>query len=330
MTVIECKNLCKNFRTKIKQQGLSGSFRALFQPDYKNVTAVNNISFNVNRGEILAFIGPNGAGKSTTIKMLTGILFPTSGNIDVLGFNPTKQRGNLAYRIGSVFGQKSQMWFHLPPLDSFQLLGAIYEIPKKELKKRIEMLTELFEIKNFLLVPVRKLSLGQRMRCELASSILHNPEIIFLDEPTIGLDVVVKQKIRSLIIRLNQEEKTTIFLTSHDVGDIEKICRRAVIIHHGRIVLDENIKKLKYNYLNKKVISIKYTDKVNLDIPSVKLLKQKDYSMKIEVDTKKTDLHHIMELLIKKSNVSDITISDQPMEDIIVTIYQTKKQESTC
>ncbi|MFZ5353655.1 MAG: ABC transporter ATP-binding protein [Bacillota bacterium] len=325
MSIIKVENLCKTFKVKTKDAGLRGSLKSVLSPSYRFVEAVNNISFNVEKGEILAFIGPNGAGKSTTIKMLTGILYPSSGNIEVLGMNPTKQRKELSYNIGTVFGQKSQLWFHLPPLDSFNLLGNIYEIERTKLKKRIDFLKEVFEIGDLMDVPVRKLSLGQRIRCEIAASILHEPEIIFLDEPTIGLDVVVKQKIRELIMQLNKEEKTTIFLTSHDAGDIEQLCKRAIIINHGVVVLNESIKKLKYDYLSKKVIQIKYNDIVDIQGCDLDIVKSKGNALKVQVDTSKQDIEEVLTTLIKCGKVNDITISDPPMEEIIALIYQQNK-----
>lgn len=322
MQVIQVSGLKKNFKTKTKKEGLKNSFKSLVKAEYKEVEAVREIDFEVEKGEVLAFIGPNGAGKSTTIKMMTGILYPTAGTIHVLGLDPHRDRKKLAYKIGSVFGQKSQLWFHLPPMDSFKLLGAIYEIPSKELEKRIDYLVEMFEIHDLMEIPVRKLSLGQRVRCEIAASLLHKPEIIFLDEPTIGLDVIVKHKIRDLIKRLNQDEKTTIFLTSHDTGDIEHLCKRAIIINHGTIVLNESVKNLKHNYLNKKIIEVKYDEKVNLTIQGIEMLKQKDYSAKVQVDTKEFCIHEVMQKLMNLGNVLDITVSDQPMEEIIAHIYK--------
>lgn len=324
MGIIQASNLQKTFKVKIKSAGLKGSIRSMFSPEYKEVEAVRGISFNVERGEILAFIGPNGAGKSTTIKMLTGILYPTSGELSVLGLNPSKDRKQLSYRIGTVFGQKSQLWFHLPPIDSFNLLGRIYELEDDYLKKRISYLTDMFEIGDLLETPVRKLSLGQRIRCEIAASIIHNPEIIFLDEPTIGLDVVVKHRIRELITRLNKEEKTTIFLTSHDAGDIEQVCKRVMIINHGEVVLDESVKNLKYNYLNQKIIDIKYMEPVEINIPNIKVLKHKGYAAKVEVDSSICDIDNVIAELMKLGKVADITISEPPMEDIISYIYQQK------
>lgn len=324
MSIIQVNNLQKTFKVKTKTAGLKGSMKSIFSPTYKEVNAVNNLCFEVQKGEMLAFIGPNGAGKSTTIKMLTGILHPSSGDINVLGLEPSIHRRKLSYKIGTVFGQKSQLWFHLPPIDSLQLLGKIYELPDSLLKKRISFLTEMFEIEDLLDIPVRKLSLGQRIRCEIAASLLHSPEIIFLDEPTIGLDVVVKQKIRELILRLNKEEKTTIFLTSHDAGDIEQLCKRVIIINHGDIVLNESVKNLKYNYLNQKIIDIKYKEPVEISNPNVKILKQKGYAVKVECDSSTSDIDTVISDLMKNGKVADITISDPPLEEIISHIYQQK------
>lgn len=325
-TVISVKNLRKVFKTKIKKEGFNESLKSLVRPEFKEINAVSGIDFEVPGGELLAFLGPNGAGKSTTIKMLTGILHATSGSMSVLGFDPEKQRKNLSFRIGSVFGQKSQLWFHLPPLDSFRLLGAIYEIDNITLNKRISGIIELFEIEDLMNIPVRKLSLGQRMRCEFAASILHKPDIIFLDEPTIGLDIVVKQKIRELIARLNREEKTTIFLTSHDIGDVEQLCSRAVIINHGRIVLDNSIKSLKYGYLHKKIIDVKFdtmADRSRLD--GLTITKANGLAMKLEADAKEDSIQEVMVRLMQAGNIVDVTISDIPLEKIIGDIFNDRR-----
>jgi len=248
MDAIRTQNLKKTYRTRVKGEGLGASFHALFKPQWMDVQAVKGIDLKVERGEIAAFIGPNGAGKSTFIKMLCGILHPTDGEISVLGMSPVKERRKLAMRIGTVFGQKSQLWLHLPALDSFTMLAAIYEISDADRKRRVAELTELFELSEFLQVPVRKLSLGQRIRCEVAASLLHDPELLFLDEPTIGLDVIVKQAIRELILRRNAERGTTVFLTSHDPSDIENLCRRAIVIDHGCLVMDTTVDGLKRDY----------------------------------------------------------------------------------
>ena len=319
---IVASDLRKVFKTKVKKEGFRESLKSLVRPEYKKIEAVRGISLEVPRGEMVAFLGPNGAGKSTTIKMLTGILHATSGSMSVLGCDPQKQRRDLSFSIGSVFGQKSQLWFHLPPMDSFRLLGAIYEIDGKVLDSRIKEIVELFEIGDLMDTPVRKLSLGQRMRCEFAASILHRPQIVFLDEPTIGLDVLVKQKIRELIIRLNREEKTTIFLTSHDIGDVEQLCSRAVIINHGRIVLDSSVKALKYGYLNRKIIDVKFSELSDPDsLDGLNVIKGNGLAMKLEVD-ENGGIQEVMSRLMRAGSILDVTISDIPMEKIIGDIYR--------
>ncbi len=232
MPVIHVENLTKTFVVKEKGAGIKGSLRALWRPRTSEVRAVQDVAFAVEEGERVAFIGPNGAGKSTTIKMLVGILHPTAGQATVLGRVPWREREKLAYQIGSVFGQKSQLWYHLPPQDTFDLLARIYELDRSAYRSRLAQLVDLFEIGPYMTTAVRKLSLGERMRCEIAASLLHSPRILFLDEPTIGLDVVVKQHVRELILRLNEDEQVTVFLTSHDAGDVERLCRRAMVIAH--------------------------------------------------------------------------------------------------
>ena len=323
--VIEVKNLNKTFRVKLKEKGLKGSIKSIFKPKYKTVKAVKNISFNVEKGEIIAFIGPNGAGKSTTIKMLTGILYPDKGNINVLDIDPKKERKKLAYQIGTVFGQKEQLWTHLTPYDNFKFFGAIYDIPDKRVEKKIEELKVLFELEDFINTPVRNLSLGQRIRCEIVASLIHEPKVLFLDEPTIGLDPVVKENIRALIKRMNKEYKTTIFLTSHDVGDIEKLCKRVVIINDGKVVLDDSMENLKYHYLNKKIIEVKMKEKVNLtDEEGITVLKDKGYSLKLSIDIAKKSVADVIKML-NTDKIIDINISNEPLENIIANIYKGNK-----
>lgn len=245
MKIIEVKNLKKQFKIKEKEKGLKGSLKSIIKPKYKIIDAVDDITFDVEKGEMLAFIGPNGAGKSTTIKMLTGILYPTFGSISVMGLDPSKERKKLAYKIGTVFGQKEQLWTHLTPYDNFKFFGAIYDLKDDEIEKRIDDLKQTFDLAEFINTPVRNLSLGQRIRCEIVAALIHNPDILFLDEPTIGLDPVVKQNIRKLIKKMNKELGTTIFLTSHDIGDIEKLCKRVIIINHGKIIMDDSMDNLK-------------------------------------------------------------------------------------
>ena len=323
--IIEIKHLSKTFKIKEKEKGFKGSLKSIIKPKYRLKKAVNNINLSIDKGEIIAFIGPNGAGKSTTIKMLTGILCPSSGRAMVSGINPAKQRKKLAYKIGTVFGQKEQLWTHLTPYDNFKFFGAIYDLKDYEIEKRIKELNDTLELNDFINTPVRNLSLGQRIRCEIAASLIHKPEILFLDEPTIGLDPVVKENIRVLIKRMNKEFGTTIFLTSHDVGDIEKLCKRVIIVNDGKIVLDDTMENLKYHYLNKKIVEVKMKEQVNLDDEDgIVILKDKGYNLKIEVDTTKRDISDVINLL-DTDKIIDINISNIPLEDIISSIYKGDK-----
>ena len=234
----------------------------------------------------------------------------------------TKQRKKLAYEIGTVFGQKEHLWMHLTPYDNFKFFGAIYDIPDKEAEKRIEELSKLFDLEKFINTPVRNLSLGQRIRCEIVASLIHRPQILFLDEPTIGLDPVVKDNIRKLIKTMNKEYHTTIFLTSHDISDIEKLCKRVIIINDGQIVMDDSMSNLKYHYMDKKVIEVKLKSDVNFgEANGIKVLKQKGLSFRIEIDTKETDLTTVLKL-IDPENIADINISNTPLEEIISAIYR--------
>ena len=323
MPAIEVHQLTKTFIAHEKQPGLRGSVRALFRPFERATQAVKGITFGVEEGERLAFIGPNGAGKSTTIKMLVGILYPTSGEAQVLGKVPWRERSRLAYQIGAVFGQKSQLWYHLPPCNSFDLLSRIYELDQRAYRERLAYLVELFEIGEHLQTPVRKLSLGERMRCEIAASLLHRPRILFLDEPTIGLDVVVKQRIRDLILELNQQEGVTIFLTSHDAGDVEVLCKRAMVINHGKVIYDGRVSTLKRDYIRTKTISLKLGEPwQGYDGPGVQVLKHKDYGIKLEVDTTVAPIEAVIGQLLARYAIADITVDNPPMEEIIGRIYE--------
>lgn len=323
MTIIQIDQLTKTFVTTVKTPGLAGSLRALFRPVQREIQAVKGITFTVEQGERLAFIGPNGAGKSTTIKLLVGILYPTGGTATVLGKVPWRERQQLAYEIGAVFGQKSQLWYHLPPADSFDLLARIYGLERSAYRQRLDELVGLFEIGEYLQTPVRKLSLGERMRCEIAASLLHRPRILFLDEPTIGLDVVVKQRIRDLILELNQREGVTVFLTSHDAGDVEVLCRRAMVINHGEVIYDGKVNDLKHNYLRTKTVSLKLGEPwQGFDAPGVTVLKQKEYGVKLRVDTAVAPIEAVMAQLLARYAIVDINVDNPPMEEIIARIYE--------
>ena len=347
MSIIEVEGLSKNFRIRERSAGLASSLRSFIAPRYRERQAVKSISFTLEPGEVLAFIGPNGAGKSTTIKMLTGILYPSAGKAQVLGLTPWKQRHKLSFRIASVYGQKSQLWYHLPPQDTFDLLARIYELDMTEYRKRRSFLVDVFDIADYMRTPARKLSLGERMRCELAAALLHKPSVIFLDEPTIGLDVIAKQRIRDLIGQLNTEEGVTVFLTSHDAGDIEQVCRRAIVVNHGEIILDAPVAKLKRDYLKSKTVDLLLEEpaatllktdaesgeqRLTIRLPSsiheeihetegVRVLKAKGHGLKLEIDTSRAPLEPILAAIMQACHILDMTISDPPMEEIIATIY---------
>lgn len=300
--IILADRLTKEFKLKKPTSGLGG----FFHPQYKTVTAVNKISFNIKKGERVAFIGPNGAGKSTTIKMLSAILFPTSGTARVMNMIPWENRRQLAAHIGTVFGQRSQLWYNLPVQDSFALFGKMYRLDEIKFKRRLSKLVNLFEIRDLLTHPTRSLSLGQRMRCEIVASLLHNPEVLFLDEPTIGLDVTAKEIIRNLIKKQALEEETTLLLTSHDTDDMEKVCDRVIIINKGKLIFDNSIQALKDSYLKKKYIEIT-TDSGD--------------KIRKEINTAEVPVKKALDELVKKYHVNDMTVENPPMEEIIKEIY---------
>jgi ABC-2 type transport system ATP-binding protein len=322
VSIITTSGLTKRFQRKQKSPGVRGSVRNLFKANWEELVAVQGIDLEVKEGERLAFIGPNGAGKSTTIKMFVGILHPTSGDARVMGKVPWRERAQLSRDIGVVFGQKSQLWYHLPPEDSFDLLAEIYDIEQGAYRARLGRLVDMFELGSLLQTPVRQQSLGQRMRCEIAASLLHNPAVIFLDEPTIGLDVVVKQRIRDLILELNRQDGVTVFLTSHDAGDMEVLCSRAVVINHGRIIYDGKVSTLKREYIRSKTISLKLRDSWRgFSMDGVRVLKQKGYGVKLEVDTFISPIDKVVDFLLAEYSVADISVDDPPMEKVIAAIY---------
>ena len=289
----------------------------------EEVLAVAGISFRVPEGQAVALIGPNGAGKSTTIKMLTGILHPTSGDARVLGMAPWKERARLAVQMGAVFGQRSQLWYHLPPRDTFELLARIYRLDRESYQRRREELVERFGLGPFLDTPVRKLSLGQRMRSEVAASLLHAPRVLFLDEPTIGLDILARQAIRDLVRDWNREHGVTIFLTSHDTGDSETVAQRVIVIDHGRVVLDDTVSALRRRYLGSKVLDVKFSVTPRpMEMEGVTVLKSRPYAMKLEVDTRVAPIEAVMNAVLSAGPVADIAIEDPPLEEVIASIYE--------
>jgi ABC-2 type transport system ATP-binding protein len=322
MAAFEVENLRKNFWIKERSKTVGEGVRALFKPKFLETHAVQGVTFSVEKGERVAFIGPNGAGKSTTIKMLTGILHPSSGKVSVLGCIPWKDRRKLGYKIGTVFGQRSQLWYHLPASDTFDLLACIYDQNPQQYRQRRAELVKIFDAQPLLDKPVRQLSLGERMRCELIASLLHRPEALFLDEPTIGLDVTAKAIIRDLVRDRSLQDGTTLLLTSHDTGDIERVCDRVLVINEGKLLLNEPIQALRANYIKKKVIALMTAEEsIFLDLPGVKVLEKAPHRTVLEVDVTLTPVEKVVDAAMKASRLRDLTVEDPPMEEIIQQIY---------
>jgi ABC-2 type transport system ATP-binding protein len=289
----------------------------------RRVEAVRSISFDVEAGERVAYIGPNGAGKSTSIKILTGILHPTSGEAEVLGVVPWEDRRRLAKRIGTVFGQRSLLWFELAPRQSFRMLASIYGIDRDEERVRVAELGELLEADDLFDTPARNLSLGQRMRCELAACMLHRPALLFLDEPTIGLDLLAKQRFRELLVRLNEEQGTTIFLTSHDVADIEHVARRAIVINHGSVIYDDAVAVMRRTLLGTKLVEVGLDRPcAPVDLVGVSVLEHTDASLRLVVDTSTTSISTVLDAVLEGRSVADISVVDPPLEQVISEIYE--------
>ncbi len=331
--MIEVKHISKSFVTPKKYPGLKGAIKGLFSNEKVVKTAVDDISFTIEKGEIIGYIGSNGAGKSTTIKMMTGILTPTSGECTVAGINPSKNRKENAQNIGVVFGQRTQLWWDLPLSESFTILKEIYDVPDDAYAERMKFLDDVLELKSFMDRPVRTLSLGQRMRADLAAALLHNPKVLYLDEPTIGLDLVVKDNIRRAIKEINEQYQTTIILTTHDIGDIEELCNRIIIIDEGKKIYDGSLADLKDTYGTKRKISmeIKDTEKITeLHLPE-KLGVEQDECI-VEYDKKSSDLcvtfdkhklqvPQILSAVMEVLEVRDVQIQETELSEIVKEIY---------
>jgi ABC-2 type transport system ATP-binding protein len=306
----------------IDVRGLTKVFETGRRRGGRRVEAVRDISFAIEPGERVAYIGPNGAGKSTSIKILTGILHPTRGEATVLGVVPWLDRRRLAARIGTLFGQRSLLWLELTPRQSYRMLAAIYGLDRQREQERISQLADLLEAADLFDQPVRSLSLGQRMRCELAACMLHEPEILFLDEPTIGLDLLAKQRFRELLVRLNTERGTTIFLTSHDVADIEHVARRAIVINHGSVIYDDEVASMRRALLATKLVEVGLGKPVRpLVLPGVTVIEQTATGMKLVVDTSATSIRAVLDALLDGPSVADISVVDPPLEQVIAEIY---------
>ena len=289
----------------------------------RRVEAVSDISFSVDPGERIAYIGPNGAGKSTSIKILTGILHPTQGEATVLGVVPWLERRHLAARIGTLFGQRSLLWFELTPRQSYRMLAAVYGLDARRERERVGQLAELLDAGELFDIPVRNLSLGERMRCELAACMLHEPKVLFLDEPTIGLDLLAKQRFRQVLVRLNEERGTTVFLTSHDVADIEHVARRAIVVNHGSIIYDAEVASMRRALLSTKLVKVGLGEPARLPaIAGVTILEHTETALELVVDTTTTAIRTVLDALLDGASVSDISVVDPPLEQVIAEIYQ--------
>jgi ABC-2 type transport system ATP-binding protein len=329
MLAIDVKDLRKQFQVQKNREGLSGALKDLFKREYNEVTAVKDISFQIPQGEICGYIGENGAGKSTTIKMLTGILVPTAGDIRVNGYIPYKDREKFVNGIGVVFGQRSQLWWDIGVIESFQLLRKVYRVSEADFKKRLDELVERLHLGELLNRPVRKLSLGQRMRCELVASLLHNPSILFLDEPTIGLDIVVKTEIRDFLLQMNKEQGTTILLTTHDLQDIEALCTRVIMLDDGRIIYDGGLDELKTRWSKGREVQFQFAAHTPLS-KLQQLTDELDVSWTVENDvTAKMWLPHAVSVsdalarVVGGTEIRDIKIFETNTDDIVRGIYQT-------
>ncbi len=323
MSFIIVKDLNKTFKVYTRDSGLINAFKSFIKREYKEIKAVDNISFNINKGEIVAYIGPNGAGKSTTIKMLTGILKPDSGKILIDGFTPSIDRIKYVKNIGVVFGQKSQLWWDIPVEDSFLLLKDIYKINDKEYQKTKEELIELLNLKEFLKTPVRQLSLGQRMRCEIAASLLHNPKILFLDEPTIGLDAISKVQVRKFIKEINEKKKVTIILTSHDMTDIEALTNRVIVIGHGKKLYDGKLNDIKKKFNNKKQVEIVYKKMTNFPkVKGTEVIKKQRNKVLLEVKVNEKTISEVIREYSKVCEIEDVNILENSIDNVIVKLYE--------
>lgn len=327
MSIIEVKNLVKKYRISEKEHGIVGYIKHLFHPKYKEQIAVNNISFNIEEGELVGYIGENGAGKSTTIKMLTGLLTPTSGKVIVNGIVPNEKRIENNKQIGAVFGQKTQLWWDLPVIESFRLIKKMYEIPDAEYRKNLKKFTKILNLEELLEKQVKNLSLGQKMRCEIAATFLHNPKVVYLDEPTIGLDILVKENIRKFIKDINQEKNTTVILTTHDLKDIEEVCDRIILIDTGTIIYDGEKEKFKNKYGKHIIVEFVIQNKnsnitLETNEEEYEVIEESEKNIKIKFNHDKLTVMDTVKSISKYCEILDIHTQEEGLEEILKEIYR--------
>lgn len=328
--MIEVSNLSKEFKINRKYEGLTGAVKSFFSHEYTIKKAVDGIDFKIDKGDMVGYIGLNGAGKSTTIKMLTGLMVPTSGKCVVNGMVPYESRKEYTKDIGVVFGNRTQLWWDLPVSESFTVLKKIYKIPDEKYKKKLNFLKEVLEINDFYLTPVRNLSLGQKMRADLIASLLHSPKVLFLDEPTIGLDILVKDKIRKALKEINKETDTTVLLTTHDLDDIEEICNKIIVIDKGKKIFDGELSQLKKTYGKERKIIVDIKDSVKVDFSKIENINEKFISqardekgkLVISVNNEYINLPVLMNYMFNNYEIKDFTILEPQLENIVKKIYE--------
>ncbi|MFJ7728716.1 ATP-binding cassette domain-containing protein [Neobacillus sp. NPDC097160] len=321
--MIQLQGISKSYKIAKRSTGLRQAAKSLFYREHTIVDALKDISFSINQGEIVGYIGPNGAGKSTTIKVMSGILVPDTGKCTIMGYTPWKDRTQYVKNIGVVFGQRSQLWWDVPVMDSFELLKDIYKVPQQDYKSTIDLLIETLELQEIVHSPVRQLSLGQRMRCEIAASLIHNPTILFLDEPTIGLDAVSKIAVRQFIKTINREKGVTVILTTHDMNDIEALADRVILIGKGSLLYDGHLEELRKRFGKHKTITADYGKNTNpIHIPGAATLSWTPERVVLNIDTEQVKTSEIIAQLSNKVELLDVTVETQPIEDMIVQLYK--------
>lgn len=320
--MIQLKNINKTFRVAKREAGLKAATRALFHKEYTAIKALQDVSFTIGDGEMVGYIGPNGAGKSSSIKIMSGVLTPDSGECVINGRIPWKDRVEHVREIGVVFGQRSQLWWDVPVNDSFELLRDIYRVEPEMYRKNLSDLTQLLDLGDIIKIPVRQLSLGQRMRCEIAASLLHNPRILFLDEPTIGLDAVSKIAVRDFIRTINREYKTTVILTTHDMQDIEALTERILLIGKGRILLDGSLSELKNRNSTHKTLTVDYSGQRLPVCTDMAVLKDLNGHAQISIDTAKTSVSQAISYISSQVDVKDISVSAESIDEVVVSLYK--------
>lgn len=330
--MIEVKNLVKEFKKPIRGEGIIGMFKTLFSHKFETKIAVNNVSFSIKDGEIVGYIGSNGAGKSTTIKMMCGILTPTSGTVTIDSLEPYAMRTKVAKNIGVVFGQKTQLWWDIPLIESFKVLKEVYQINDNDYADRMAFLDNVLDLKDFLKQPVRTLSLGQRMRADLAASLLHNPKVLFLDEPTIGLDVLVKEKIRIAIKEMNKKYNTTVILTTHDMADIENLCSRVIIIDEGKIIYDGSLLKIKNRFGDLRTVTMQIKNELNLDnlstFDGMVSYENGLHELVVRFDALKVNFEDVINYLLSHVHIVDMKLKEISIEEVVREIYVKDKKKA--